>query len=288
MSSNSKIEWTDATWSPVVGCTKCSPGCLNCYAERMACRLAGMGAKGYNEGILTAKGQWTGNVKCLESALNKPLHWKKPRRIFVCSMSDLFHPKVPFEFIHKVFSVTQEAWWHKYLILTKRPKRLLEFTQTCARHDKYGQLIEPGTGKYYHYRMAWPHDNVHIGVSISNQAEADEKIPILLQIPAQIPATVRWLSIEPMLGGIKLKWNIVYPSQRCSAHIRNEPPPKGVDWVVVGCESGPKRRPFSLTWAQSIVKQCKVASVPVFVKQIIGNFGKVVKMPKGFPQEYPK
>jgi protein gp37 len=158
-------------------------------------------------------------------------------------MSDLFHPKVPFSFIHKVFAITQKAYQHKYLILTKRVKRLLEFTQTCIQHDKYGQAIQPSAGKYYHNYFSWPHDNIWLGVSICTPDElwkADEL--------RKIPAAVRYISLEPLLedmGEINLN---------------------GISWIIVGGESGPKARPMHPDWVRIIRDQCIAADVPFFLK----------------------
>ena len=308
----SKIEWTDEVLNPIAGCTKCSPGCLNCYAERMAIRLNGIfAAKGdddnwakmsnvlkwdYSKPELYEFGKatgWNEEVELFTNRLDKPLHWRKPRRIFICSMSDLFHPKVPFEFIDEVFATIALCPQHTGLILTKRIERMKEyFTKERMINWKDGtsNIINEGL---------FPLANVQLGVSMSNQAEADEKIPILLQIPA----AVRWLSIEPLLGeidltrigGDKFGWgrmDILNGLRYMRANALEEgsewetKPCDKVDWVVVGCESGPKRRGCNIRWVRSIVDQCKAASVPCFVKQI-NKEGKVVKMPKGFPQEYP-
>lgn len=251
--SDTKIEWADCVWNPIIGCSKCSPGCLNCYAERMAKRLYWMGMSylpTHPEYMKFENGWQDGHIELCEHRLDQPLHWRKPCRIFVCSMSDLFHPKVPFEFIYRVLNEgILAAPHHTYLILTKRVKRMAKFI---------------GDG-------LWSR-NIHLGVSISNQAEADEKIPILLQIPA----AVRFLSIEPMLGAIDINKDY-YDGFWWGDLLR---------WVVVGCESGPKHRPCKIEWVQSIVDQCKAAGVACFVKQINVN-GKVIKMPKGFPQELP-
>lgn len=242
-----KINWTDETWNVVVGCTKCSPGCDNCYAERMARRQIGMGTAKYKDTINILEPpnfEWSGIVNCDEKSLDIPLHWRKPREIFVCSMSDLFHPKVPFEFIHKVFTITQKAYWHKYQILTKRAKRLLEFSQTCIKHDKYGQAIQPSEGKYYHNYFAWPHENIWLGVTVCTPDEKP-KIDIL----RQIPAAVKFISFEPLfrdMGEINLE---------------------GIDWVIVGGESGPKARPMHPDWVRSIRDQCQATGVPFFFKQ---------------------
>ena len=269
----SKIEWTDESWNLIAGCTKCSPGCLNCWAEKMAFRLWHMGHDVYGDVISGVwdgftKFRWSGKIVCRENVLDKPLHWRKPRRIFICSMSDLFHPDVDWEFRHKIIKTIIHTPQHTHLMLTKRVNAMRNFFNQLYLEQHNPQPVIP---------------NLHLGVSISNQAEADEKIPILLQIPAAI----RWLSIEPMLGKIQ---------DICHGYDRPQVPfnRKMVDgwfweelsWVVVGGESGPKRRPCKTEWIENIVEQCKVASVPVFVKQIHQG-GKVVKMPKGWPQEYP-
>ena len=269
--ADTKIEWADKVWNSVIGCTKCSPGCLNCYAERFAYRLACMGQKKYQKVISTDGGVWNSEMFCDETVLNQPLDWHKPRRIFVCSMSDLFHPKVPFEFICKVMRVVEKCSQHTFLILTKRPQ---------IAYDFFGGTSGAGLS-------APPLPNLHLGVSISNQAEADEKIPILLQIPS----AVRWLSIEPMLGPIDFVNGIKEPdgSDWWNGFLMdtNEGIASHLHWVVVGCESGPKRRPCKTEWIYSVIKQCRSAGIPCFVKQI-DITGKVVKMPKGFPQELPE
>lgn len=265
MADKSKIEWTNATWNPIAGCTKCSPGCLNCYAERMAWRLQNIGIYPYHQHPdlepITKRG-WTGIITCNDKSLDQPLHWRKPRLIFVCSMSDLFHPKVPFKFITHINDRIDVCQQHTFQILTKRIERAKEY----YLQELGGRIPE----------------NIHLNVSISTQAEADEKIPILLQIPA----AVRGLSIEPMLEGIDLhildsRKDILWRRTHGGSYER-----QFLHWVIVGCESGPKRRPCKIEWVQSIVDQCKASNVPCFVKQINVN-GKVVKMPKVYPQEYP-
>lgn len=259
-----KIDYVDETWNPVVGCTKCSSGCLNCYAEKMAYRLSAMGIPRYD--MVQDEGMWNGNIELNADALDIPLHWRKPRRILVPSMGDLFHESVPFEFIDKVFAKIARTQRHKYLILTKRPAIMKRYITGLVHRLNGTQLV-----CMLNYEK-WPPLNVHLGVTISIQKEADEKIPILLQIPA----AHRWLSFEPLLKSIN---QIPFDNRNCDTlgHIAF------IDWVVVGCESGPKRRPCKLEWIRSIVEQCKAAGVGCFVKQIEIN-GKVSHNPSEWPE----
>jgi len=212
MGAKSSIEWTESTWNPVTGCTKISPGCAHCYAERMALRLQAMGQTNYRNGF---------QVTIHEHALSIPLRWRKPQAIFVNSMSDLFHEDVPFDFIQKVFSVMQKASWHRFQILTKRSTRLLEFASL----------------------LPWP-ENVWMGVTVEN-SDYTCRIDDL----RKINAAVRFLSIEPLLGAISnLKLS-------------------GIDWVIVGGESGPGARLMEPDWVSDIQKQCQESAVPFFFKQ---------------------
>lgn len=237
------IQWTDETWNPVTGCSRISDGCRFCYAEALSLRY------GYT------KKPWTHanaaeNVVLHPERLEKPLHWRKPRMIFVNSMSDLFHEQVPGEFINEVWLMMRRAKQHTYQILTKRPERLLEWTERKAR----------ATG--------WPIDEVWapwtwIGVSVESQREANHRIPIL----QQVPAPVRFLSCEPLLERVSLDaflWEDAGPEWAG----RNPSP--GIDWVIVGGESGLHHRPFNLDWARTIRDECVAASVPYFFKQVGG------------------
>ena len=223
-----KIEWATETWNPVVGCTKCSTGCEDCWAEAFAKRLKGMGIPQY-QNVVNRNG-WTGEISLVEKALDIPLHWKKPRVIFPVSMGDLFHPGVPFEFIDRMVSVMTSFPQHKYLILTKRPERMAEY-----------QWIDWVDGSY-------DMSHIHLGATICNQAEQNKNAPILSATP---PAR-KWHSYEPLLGPIDiLSGADLLP-----------------DYVVLGCESGPKRRPCKLEWMIDVVEQCQAVSIPVFVKQV--------------------
>jgi protein gp37 len=208
-------------------------------------------------------GHWTGHVKCLPHKLDEPLHWKKPRRVFVDSMSDLFHEDVPDEFIWDVLDIIEEASWHTFIVLTKRPERM------------YDVLSHPDLVCEGMYPNLW------LGVSVEDQKTADERIPWLLKTPA----AVRVVSVEPMLGGINLD-SYLYPKiigwQSESGPYESpiyDPDYPRVDWVICGCESGPGARPFDIAWARDLKDQCVNAGVPFFYKQgIVG--GKLVHMPE--------
>jgi protein gp37 len=231
---STKIEWTDETWNPVRGCSIVSEGCKNCYAMRQAHRFSGKGRP--YEGLTrkTAHGpKWTGKLKFSFTELQKPLKWKKPRRIFVCSMSDLFHEGVHFNTIAEVFIKIEQCPQHTFQILTKRPERAVQFFEWLSETVTW----KPKT------------DNVWIGTSVEDQKTANERIPHLLKIPA----AVRFLSCEPLLGPVDLK-----------SQISNL---KSIHWVIAGGESGPGARPMHPDWVRSLRDQCKDAAVPFFFKQ---------------------
>ena len=212
MGDNSAIEWTDATWNPVTGCTKVSPGCKNCYAERLALRLRAMGNPRYRAGFAPT---------LHPDQLTLPLRWRRPRRIFVNSMSDLFHETVPDDFIHQVFEIMKRADWHTFQILTKRSRRLA--------------AVAPG--------LFWA-PNIWQGVSVENARYTRRVLDL-----QTVPSVVRFLSVEPLLGPIP--------------HL----PLEGIDWVIVGGESGGRPRPMAPEWACQIRDQCREARVPFFFKQ---------------------
>lgn len=232
MASNSKIEWTNATWNPLSGCTKVSPGCVNCYAEKMAKRLAAMGQKAYQE-VITSDGKWNNKVHYIESALNKPLEWKKSKMIFVNSMSDLFHKDMSNLFIARVLTVMKRAHWHTFQVLTKRPERMALVV------NSYLDMFNNGK----------PLPNVWFMTSVENQKVADERILHLLKVNA----VVRGLSCEPLLGMVKL-----------SKYLHKN---DGVNWVIVGGESGPQARPMHFDWVESILNECLKNEVAFFFKQ---------------------
>lgn len=275
MSASTSIEWTDTTWNPVRGCSIVSPGCRSCYAMKQAHRFSGPG-KPY-EGLTKqtkAGPQWTGKIVTVEEALTEPLSWKKPRRVFVNSMSDLFHEDVPDEFIDRVFAVMALCPQHTFQVLTKRPERMLRYCRTDDSSNREYEpdldgeatrdaLIEGSSQALYAKSHSddpsmWlavhqPLPNVWLGVSVEDQQRADERIPLLLQTPA----AVRFISAEPLLGPIDLHSPVLEADSD-----------DYLDWVIVGGESGPGARRCDVSWVRSIAEQCRAAHVPVFVKQL--------------------
>lgn len=264
MSDKTAISWTDATWNPVRGCTKVSAGCKNCYAETVAERWRGIKGHPFEQGF---------DLRLVPESLRKPLHWKAPRRIFVNSMSDLFHEEIPNEYIAAVFGVMAACPRHTFQVLTKRAARMRDWFEWIARPDEDGnypltvQVLERALATFGIQAKAadidWPLPNVHLGVSAENQPMADERIPLLLQCQA----AVRWVSAEPLLGPIDMWAFIRSPLRDESLRALHSPDMPGIDWVVVGGESGTRFREMEVAWATSIVDQCKATGVPVFVKQ---------------------
>lgn len=250
------IEWTDETWNPVRGCSRVSEGCRHCYAERQAARNL-PGNRSPTEptasfAIYTEFGpRWTGKVELIESKLQEPLHWKKPRRVFVNSMSDLFHENLAYPDILHVFQTMAKCLRHTFQILTKRPGKMSELLSLCwwrnlgyspaMGGDHWVKVIageqRPGDQNYL--------PNVWLGVSVEDQANKDR-----IDILRQTPAAIRFLSIEPLLEDI------------------GELDLTGIHWVIVGGESGPGERPLDVSWVRSVRDQCKAAKVPLFVKQL--------------------
>lgn len=269
MSANTSIEWTDKTWNPTRGCSVVSPGCVNCYAMKQAHRFSGGWAAGLTKST-KAGPQWTGVVRTVEDALLEPLSWKKPQRVFVNSMSDLFHEDVPDAFVDQVFATMAAGNRHTYQILTKRAERMRRYISDPALEERihWASLDRFGHTEDFDSQVdswvygRWPLPNVWLGVSVEDQQRADERIPLLLQTPAAI----RFLSCEPLIGPVDLKEFFD------NGHESNGPagwvPGPIPDWVIVGGESGPHSRPFDIAWARSIVQQCKAANVACFVKQL--------------------
>ena len=233
MADNSRIEWTDATWNPITGCSRVSRGCGGpdgggCYAERLAAtRLRRHPSR---RGLTDRHGRWTGEVRFNRQWLHQPLGWRKPRRIFVCAHSDLFHERVPDEWIDRVFGVMAQCPRHVFQVLTKRAQRMRDYVRARSR-ARYAPLLR----------------NVWLGVSVEDQPTADERIPVLMETPA----VVRWISAEPLLGPIRLRW-IDAPL---------------LHWVVAGGESGPNARPMDPDWVRSLRDQCEYLGAPFFFKQ---------------------
>ena len=238
----SAIEWTDETWNPVTGCTKVSDGCDNCYAERQTERFHGPGS--FERIVLHPE------------RLDRPFHWRRPRKVFVNSMSDLFHERVPDDYIARVFAVMGTAAGHTFQVLTKRHGRMhsllssLAFREMVDEHWLTYMAMPPG--RWQHEPGTWPLPNVWLGVSVEDQRWADIRSPALLETPA----AVRFLSCEPLLGRLDIEqWTWKSPGQRV------------VDWVIVGGESGPGARPMLRAWAISLRNQCVNAEVPFLFKQ---------------------
>lgn len=219
MSIKSKIEWTNASWNPIRGCTKLTEGCKNCYAQTFAERFRGVPGHPYEQGF---------DLRIVTKKIDDPLKWKKPKKIFVCSMSDLFHEEVPIEYIIKVFETMNKASWHTFQILTKRAERLLNI----------------------HKKLNWT-SNIWIGTTIEL-----EKYSYRSYILSKIPASVRFLSLEPLLGPIQ---NL---------------PLNKIDWIIVGGESGLKARPMDLDWVLTIKEMCQENQITFFLKQLGGKKNK--------------
>lgn len=298
------ISWTEETWNPIRGCSRVSEGCRHCYAERTANRFSGVGEP-YEGLVRIANGhpQWTGEVRVIEEHMLDPLHWKTPRRVFVNSMSDLFHENVSDETIDCIFAVMLLAHWHTFQVLTKRPKRMLEYLISPRLDRVVGKLARAGgmadrrvfraLDLRRRDRVSWdlPLPNVWLGVSVENQAAADERIPLLLQTPA----AVRWISAEPLLGPIDPTILLRKASDfdrrlagfdHCAGFFTDalagsngvamkdgtchEEPigaQPSLDWVVVGGESGHGARPMEEAWARSLRDQCVAAGVAFHFKQ---------------------
>lgn len=252
MSDNSSIEWTQATWNPTTGCMKVSSGCDHCYAETFAERWRGIPGHHFEQGF---------DVVLRPDKLDLPLRWRKPRRIFVNSMSDLFHDKVPDEYIARVFAVMACARQHTFQLLTKRHGRM----RSLLNSDEFFDSLEATVAAMPERPMgfAWPLSNVWLGVSVEDQKWADIRIPALLATPA----AVRWISAEPLLGPIDLGGLLVGPCGSAGGSCGNNSCRTGLDWVVTGGESGPGARPMHPDWARGLRDACTSASVPFFFKQ---------------------
>jgi protein gp37 len=263
------IPWTDSTWNPIRGCSHVSRGCQNCYAERQAVRFCGPGRPWH--GFADRNG-WSGRVALVHRKLMEPIRWRRSRRVFVNSMSDLFHESLSQDAILEVFRVMYSCPRHTFQALTKRATRMQDVMA----------VLKEDLCKY-----VWPLPNLHLGVSCEDQAAADKRIPLLLQTPA----AVRWVSLEPILERVDLDDRRDWLTPNLVAH------PDGVrlDHVVVGGENGPGARPCRIQWVRDIVRKCQAAAVPVFVKglgaHVLDEQGDRVRFvhPQGAdPSEWPE
>lgn len=318
MGDKTGISWTDATWNPIRGCSRVSPGCEHCYAEGVAARFSGEGQPYEGLAKFSAKRlpQWTGDVRFIREHLEDPIRWARPRRIFTNSMSDLFHEELPVKKIAAILGVIALASHHTFQVLTKRPQRALDVLNsltlddivnaaidedvvvTSAQSKRIGKLVPPSS-PYSAKSSAplWPLPNLHIGVTAEDQKRADERIPILLKIPA----TVRFVSVEPQIERVVLReeW-LLGAFDRCPDENNPTVPGDGdpcdgcpaipndgargggarggdvcgairgpkIDWVICGGESGHHARPFDLAWARALRDECGHAGVAFFMKQI--------------------
>ncbi len=287
MAGNSAIEWTDATWNPIVGCTIVSPGCTNCYAMKDAWRKHHIPAMPHYHGLtkkVNGNAVWTGNVAVApDHILTAPLRWRKPKRIFVNSMGDLFHESISDEAIDRVFAVMALCPQHTFQLLTKRAERMRVYfakEETAMRIAFVAEEIWAATGTIdpdgifegdedsMQGLLHWPLPNVWLGISAERQKEADERIPHLLATPA----AVRFVSAEPLLGPIDF---VNLPSVsgigRYLDSLSTSPGsdvPNRLDWIIVGGESGQGAREHDIAWSREIIAQCKEAGVSVFEKQL--------------------
>lgn len=293
-----KIEWVRSsngekgeTWNPLAGCSRKSTGCQNCYAEKMTKRLKAMGVEKY-QGLLNEHGRFNGNVRFDKNALMIPLKRKKPTTYFVNSMSDLFHENVPDDWIDQMLAVMTLTPQHTYQCLTKRADRMQEYLAdpytrerivdaiylvtprskvVATFFDLYNRRvvhkIDPHTDREIECLNVWPLKNVWMGVSVEDQKTADERIPLLLQTPAAI----RFLSVEPLLEYTRIKNEWLSDRGGVPGTMGQWVKKPDIDWAIIGGESGPNARPFDLDWIRPLIRQCKAANVPVFVKQLGGH-----------------
>jgi protein gp37 len=278
------IQWTDATWSPTIGCTRVSPGCDSCYAfalhdQRHAAYLAGR-----FPGAPPQYHRPFSEVQLLPQRLSLPLRWREPRRVFVDSMSDLFHAKVPDDYLYRVFAVMAMANRHTFQVLTKRPQRMMRFMadETAAiliSHHARTLAAEHGLGEYWIDNAdpnLFPYGNIWLGTSVEDQAAA-YRIDWLVKTPA----AVRFLSCEPLLGPLDLsRW--LWNRDPCTPGLDDGCPDSTRDlihWVICGAESGRNARPMDTDWARSLRDQCLDARVPFFLKQFAKN-GKKIGTPE--------
>lgn len=282
------IGWCDCTWNPLRGCSRVSEGCRNCYAERTAIRQKAGAYVGLVRST-DAGPRWTGLVRFVEEELRAPLSWRRPRRVFVNSMSDLFHEAVEELWLDRIFAVMALSRRHTFQVLTKRPERMRDYVTTIGQRPNADRLEAAARtlGFTFAYEgrllLEWPLPNVWLGVSVENQTTADARVPILLRTPA----AVRFVSYEPALEAVDFACHVRHTATaghcvdidggwkhepgQCPGAILNCPGrccTAVLDWLIVGGESGPRARPFNLEWARFSLEQCRAAGVPVYVKQL--------------------
>ena len=324
MGDDTNIGWTDSTWNPTRGCTRVSEGCRNCYAESVANRFSGEGQpyEGLTQLSRSGRPRWTGKVIVAPKAVDQPLRWVRPRMIFVNSMSDLFHEQIPDSFLRLVFSIMVTAHHmrgHVFQVLTKRPKRMMEFVNSLRWADGIVPMEISGR-KHLLLRVAAPNDmelpdnhetgcpdGIWLGTSVENQNAAEERIPWLLRTNV----STRFLSIEPQLEEVDLSdvsgenvldpecWgdckcdDLWGPEPGCRRNGGDGTLTRKVSWVISGGESGRSARPFQLGWGRLLAEQCAEAGVPFFFKQagtlpMEGPTRVLFKAKKGEdPEEWP-
>lgn len=261
MSTGTRIEWTETTWNPNTGCDRVSPGCDNCYALSLSGRLKAMGqAKYQTDGDPRTSGPGFG-VAMHWDVVDQPLSWRRPQTIFVNSMSDLSHPRITDEFIAAVFAVMAVASWHRYQILTKRPRRFRALLGKSSFREQVAEGIESRGGEHKLAHAVhvgdpavWPLRSVWLGISAEDDSRTRERLPLL----ADTPAALRFVSAEPLLDNI---------SSALQEERGDGPLIAQMDWVIVGGESGPDHRPMRASWARAVRDVCLAARVPLFFKQ---------------------
>lgn len=278
------IEWTDETWNPVVGCSVVSPGCTNCYAMRKAWRLGAMKATAHYRGLtkrVNGRIVWTGAMKLApEALLMKPFRWKKPKRIFVNSMDDLFHEAIPDALIDRVFAIIALNPHHTFQILTKRAERMRDYIAlmdaSASRRAHLAEEVVKIDRAMPFENLRWPLANVWLGVSAEDQARAKERVPHLLATPAAL----HFVSAEPLLGAIDFAAWLFGPAREACGKRKARPQaptatpsnragglPATIDWIIAGGESGPNARPAHPDWFRDLRDQCAAAGIPFFFKQ---------------------
>lgn len=265
-----KISWCDETWNPITGCSPISPGCNNCYAKRQAQRFKGRFGYPEDEPFQVTwrinPGYW--NSITQPEMLNRPFTWRKPRKIFVCSMGDLFHEDIPRQALEIVFRIMYHNRRHTYLLLTKRPLIAKKF---------FDEFVHTETDGVFYNSPAYQHflKNIWLGITAENQETANKRIPILLDIPA----AVRFVSVEPMLEDVYLAPYTVVKNKKILTSknkIVDKRIPK-IDWVICGGETGARAREMQSVWAANLYDQCRAANIPFFFKQLGNNFKRAMK-----------